>query len=50
MTAKVMIVDDSAMMRMIVKSIVDKHPVFNVVTHAGNGKQAAGRIAEASRA
>ena len=40
MAAKVMIVDDSAMMRLIVKSIVDKHPAFNVVANAADGKLA----------
>ena len=40
MAAKVMIVDDSAMMRLIVKSIVEKQPTFHVVTSAANGKQA----------
>ncbi len=40
MAAKVMIVDNSAMMRMIVKSILDKHPGFDAVAHAANGKQA----------
>ena len=40
MVAKVMIVDDSAMMRLCVKSIIDKVPGFEIVAHAANGKLA----------
>ena len=40
MAAKVMIVDNSAMMRICVKSIVDKLPTFQVVANAANGKLA----------
>lgn len=40
MVSKVMIVDNSAMMRLVVKSIVDKMPGFEVVANAANGKLA----------
>jgi chemotaxis response regulator CheB len=40
MVSKVMIVDDSAMMRLVVKGIVDKIPGFEVVANAANGKLA----------
>ncbi len=40
MVAKVMIVDDSAMMRMVVKTFVEHMPGFEIVAHAANGKLA----------
>ena len=40
MSSKVMIVDDSAMMRLIIKSIVEKIPGFEVAANAANGRLA----------
>lgn len=40
MVAKVMIVDDSAMMRVVIKNIIEKMPGFEVVANAANGKLA----------
>jgi len=39
-TAKVMIVDDSFLMRSILKNILQKDPVFKVVAEAANGEDA----------
>ena len=38
--AKVMIVDDSFLMRSILRSILEKDPVFSVVAEAANGEDA----------
>jgi chemotaxis response regulator CheB len=40
MASKVMIVDDSAMMRLVIKGIVEKMPGFEIVANASNGKLA----------
>ena len=40
MSSKVMIVDDSAMMRLVIKSIVEKIPGFEVAANAANGRLA----------
>ena len=40
MSSKVMIVDDSAMMRLVIKSIVEKVPGFEVAANAANGRLA----------
>jgi chemotaxis response regulator CheB len=40
MSSKVMIVDDSAMMRLVIKGIVEKIPGFEVAANAANGRLA----------
>jgi two-component system, chemotaxis family, protein-glutamate methylesterase/glutaminase len=40
MTHKVMIVDDSVMMRNVTRSIISKWANFEIVAHADNGKKA----------
>ena len=40
MTQKVMIVDDSVMMRNVTRSIISKWAGFEIVAHADNGKKA----------
>ena len=42
MSHKVMIVDDSAMMRIVINNFIRDLPEFEVVSTAANGKEAAG--------
>ncbi|MDO9107349.1 MAG: response regulator [Methylovulum sp.] len=46
MTHKVMIVDDSVMMRSVIRSFVDKMPDFKIAATAENGRKALDELAK----